>query len=351
MKKPIKQPRLECIICQEGGGDYLCPSCRTSHQRAKAQSVVESMRWAARTALRKQRYNRVIEESHVLQAFLVRVKQLSRDITAYLRSSDAFDTATPPPDRNSTLRDRAVEERGHRRHTLEANLDMVRKIWLKDTPAGLYATLSILLSSDLKQHGMDENLKSLLQSLPWAPHSAHHSIEVRRVLDELCPAVDFSEELSEFNKVCLAPPQKGSPKQGYMNPVETMRAELKKDISTFGDKAKLIEECEPVKTTSFISKHGTSPEEIVDRTTKLETVALVTSNELRPYMSYLEVTKFLNIKLSTLYSMVSRKQIPHHRINKRAIRFRRDELEAWLSSNAVAVQPSAANEDTCQPQK
>lgn len=58
-----------------------------------------------------------------------------------------------------------------------------------------------------------ENFRSLLVSLPWAPHSAHHNSEVLRLLDELCPDVDFSKELKEFTKVCLQPPQKGSPKQ------------------------------------------------------------------------------------------------------------------------------------------
>lgn len=52
----------------------------------------------------------------------------------------------------------------------------------------------------------------LLDSLAWLPHSAYHIANVKRILAVLCPAFDFSIALREYERICLAPPQPGSPK-------------------------------------------------------------------------------------------------------------------------------------------
>lgn len=43
------------------------------------------------------------------------------------------------------------------------------------------------------------------------------------------------------------------------------------------------------------------------------------------------------IKVETLYSLVSKKRIPHFKINRRFIRFRKSDLLQWLESHKVEV--------------
>lgn len=44
------------------------------------------------------------------------------------------------------------------------------------------------------------------------------------------------------------------------------------------------------------------------------------------YLSYKEVCEIFSIKQSTLYALVSRKQVPHHRLSKRLVRFKYEEV-------------------------
>lgn len=55
-------------------------------------------------------------------------------------------------------------------------------------------------------------------------------------------------------------------------------------------------------------------------------------------MSYQEAADLLGLQPGTLYSMVSRRQIPHIRLGSRLVRFDRAELEAWLAERRVAIQ-------------
>ena len=43
------------------------------------------------------------------------------------------------------------------------------------------------------------------------------------------------------------------------------------------------------------------------------------------------------IPIPTLYSLVHHRRIPHVRLGRRLVRFRRTELEAWLTERAVPV--------------
>ena len=52
----------------------------------------------------------------------------------------------------------------------------------------------------------------------------------------------------------------------------------------------------------------------------------------KEFLNIDELSEFLNIKKSTLYSMVENGELPHYKIG-RLIRFRRDELNAWLESH------------------
>lgn len=55
-------------------------------------------------------------------------------------------------------------------------------------------------------------------------------------------------------------------------------------------------------------------------------------------MAYAEAAAFIGVTVGTLYSMVARRIVPHHRIGRRLVRFSRDELQAWLARNAVPDQ-------------
>ena len=58
------------------------------------------------------------------------------------------------------------------------------------------------------------------------------------------------------------------------------------------------------------------------------------------FLNYWQAAELLNIKIGTLYALVSRKRIPHVRLGGRLVRFSRDDLEAWVREHSVAVAPS-----------
>lgn len=53
--------------------------------------------------------------------------------------------------------------------------------------------------------------------------------------------------------------------------------------------------------------------------------------------SYQDVEDRFGIPSATLYSMVSKKQIPHIRIGPRHIKFDLDELDLWFDSKRVEI--------------
>jgi excisionase family DNA binding protein len=52
-------------------------------------------------------------------------------------------------------------------------------------------------------------------------------------------------------------------------------------------------------------------------------------------LTYIEAAEFTGIAVTTLYTMVCRKQIPHVRLGKRLVRFPRAELDAWMRERFV----------------
>lgn len=58
---------------------------------------------------------------------------------------------------------------------------------------------------------------------------------------------------------------------------------------------------------------------------------------IKGFLTYEEASQLLNMSLSTLYSKVSRKEIPHIRINQRCIRFDQEELIEWINRHRVPV--------------
>jgi excisionase family DNA binding protein len=49
-------------------------------------------------------------------------------------------------------------------------------------------------------------------------------------------------------------------------------------------------------------------------------------------MDYVTAAAFLGVKVATLYSMVSRGQVPHTRIGRRLVRFPRTALAKWITT-------------------
>jgi excisionase family DNA binding protein len=49
-------------------------------------------------------------------------------------------------------------------------------------------------------------------------------------------------------------------------------------------------------------------------------------------MTYDETAAYLRMPKGTLYALVSRGGVPHHRIGKRIVRFERSQLDAWIAS-------------------
>lgn len=54
-------------------------------------------------------------------------------------------------------------------------------------------------------------------------------------------------------------------------------------------------------------------------------------------LTYAQLGEVIGFPLGTLYSMVKKKQIPHVRLGRRLVRFRRNEIERWLQSRSVPV--------------
>jgi len=51
-------------------------------------------------------------------------------------------------------------------------------------------------------------------------------------------------------------------------------------------------------------------------------------------LTYKQAAEYLGLKKGTLYSMVHRGRIPHLRLGRRLVRFRKEELDAWLDEHA-----------------
>ena len=65
-----------------------------------------------------------------------------------------------------------------------------------------------------------------------------------------------------------------------------------------------------------------------------------TEAEMQEVGSYEFAERFLGIKRRTLYSMVHFGQIPHVRISRRMVLFRRADLEKWMAERAVPARSS-----------
>jgi excisionase family DNA binding protein len=62
----------------------------------------------------------------------------------------------------------------------------------------------------------------------------------------------------------------------------------------------------------------------------------MTDNDL---LTYAQAARFLNVRLGTLYSLVSRKEVPHVRFGKRLVRFSRQALILHVADRSVSGTP------------
>ena len=65
--------------------------------------------------------------------------------------------------------------------------------------------------------------------------------------------------------------------------------------------------------------HGTKPQEEVD----------IGGDLSQGFLDVQAIARYLGIRLSTVYSLVEEKKVPHYRIG-RQIRFRRSEVDEWM---------------------
>jgi len=59
-------------------------------------------------------------------------------------------------------------------------------------------------------------------------------------------------------------------------------------------------------------------------------------------MTYTELAAVTGLKLGTLYAMVNRGDIPHLRLGRRLVRFRKYEIKAWLDERSVPAAKEVA---------
>ena len=60
-------------------------------------------------------------------------------------------------------------------------------------------------------------------------------------------------------------------------------------------------------------------------------------------MTYGEVAALLKMPIGTLYALVHQKRIPHVRLGRRLVRFRRSDVETLLTASHVSVNSKAGD--------
>ena len=64
-------------------------------------------------------------------------------------------------------------------------------------------------------------------------------------------------------------------------------------------------------------------------------------SEQREMLNYGEAADLVGVPVGTLYSWVFTRAIPHFRLGARLVRFRRSELQRWLTERHVATRRGA----------
>jgi excisionase family DNA binding protein len=67
----------------------------------------------------------------------------------------------------------------------------------------------------------------------------------------------------------------------------------------------------------------------------------MTTNEYqsKDLMSYDDLSKYLGYAKPTLYAKVRERVIPHIRLNKRKVKFCKEDIDKWVDSQKVMAEP------------
>jgi excisionase family DNA binding protein len=64
-------------------------------------------------------------------------------------------------------------------------------------------------------------------------------------------------------------------------------------------------------------------------------------DDLGNLCDYDEAARLLGIPVNTLYTWVHQKRVPHLRLGPRAVKFNRRELQRWIESKRVEINPGS----------
>jgi len=87
-----------------------------------------------------------------------------------------------------------------------------------------------------------------------------------------------------------------------------------------------------------VAPKGRKPEEASMETETSEIRGCHVADHPQEMMNYRQTADLIGIKLGTLYSMVSRREVPHVRVGRRLIRFPRTEMMRWLAERTFLPQ-------------
>lgn len=69
------------------------------------------------------------------------------------------------------------------------------------------------------------------------------------------------------------------------------------------------------------------------------------SNVDKDFLTITELSEYLGVKRSTVYAWVRDGQIPYYRVNKKLIRFKRDEIDRWMKDQMKDNKKEEVNVD------
>lgn len=56
-------------------------------------------------------------------------------------------------------------------------------------------------------------------------------------------------------------------------------------------------------------------------------------NKSQKYLTYTQVSEYLNLPIGTVYYLVHKKSIPHVRLGKKLVRFDISEIQSWIDTS------------------
>ncbi len=63
------------------------------------------------------------------------------------------------------------------------------------------------------------------------------------------------------------------------------------------------------------------------------------------FIDYKQLAKKIGLPMGTLYCLVSKQEIPHHRLGRRLVRFSLLEIENWLRARQVTIKNNGGDNE------